>query len=154
MIEKPTILLIDDNPDDIDLTIRALRKNNISSNLVVKMDSLEALAYLFGTGNGTERKPHAAPHFILLDLKMPKIDGFQILRQIRGDERTRSLPIVVLSTSNEARDLIECYRLGANSYICKPMDFVTFSELIGHIGNYWLRINHPPPLRSESSHEY
>ena len=135
------ILLVEDNPDDADLTIRALRKNNIANTVVHASDGVEALDHLFGT-NGREV---LFPQLILLDLKMPRIDGIELLRRIRADERTRVLPVVIMTSSKEERDVIDGYRLGANSYVRKPIDFVQFTEAVKTLGLYWLVINVSAP---------
>ncbi len=139
-----TILLVEDNPDDVKLTLRALEKSRISNEVTVARDGIEALDYLFGTGRFEGRDTELVPQVILLDLKMPKIDGIEVLRRIRADERTRLLPVVILTTSNEDKDRIESYRLGANSYIRKPVDFNQFAEAVRQLGLYWLVLNEPP----------
>jgi len=142
MSEK-VILLVEDNPKDEALTLRALKKNNILNRVVVAHDGVEALDYLFAPGpDGSVNPP---PQLILLDLKLPKIDGLEVLKRIRSDDRTRILPVVVLTTSTEDRDRMEGYRLGANSYVRKPVDFVQFAEAVGQLGLYWLVLNEPPP---------
>lgn len=138
------ILLVEDNPSDIDLTIRAFQKNRINNELIVAEDGEEALEYLFGTGKYANRDITESPAFILLDLKLPKIDGLEVLQRIRADERTRLLPIVILSSSKENRDVAESYSRGANSYIRKPVDFKKFSEAVLQLGLYWLVLNEPP----------
>ena len=139
-----TILLIEDDPDDELLTLRAVKKNNIANPVHVVRDGAEALDYLFGTG-AYAAKPPALPTLILLDLKLPKIDGLGVLKRLRGSERTRMVPVVVLTSSREEQDLMESYRLGANSYVRKPVDFAQFSESIRQLGLYWLVLNEPPP---------
>ena len=139
-----TILLVEDNPDDVKLTLRALEKSRISNEVTVARDGVEALDYLFGTGRFEGRDTELMPQVILLDLKMPKIDGIEVLRRIRSDERTKLLPVVILTTSNEEKDRIESYRLGANSYIRKPVDFNQFAEAVRQLGLYWLVLNEPP----------
>ncbi len=134
------ILLIEDNPDDEALTRRALQKNNVTNEMVVAHDGQEALDYLFGAGR--------LPQLILLDLKLPKIDGLEVLRRLRAEERTRLLPVVVLTSSNEERDLVTSYSLGANSYVRKPVDFKEFTEAARQLGLYWLLLNEPPPQRT------
>jgi len=141
MIEK-TILLVEDNPKDEALTLRALRKSNIVNTVTVVHDGVEAMEYLFGSETGAPPKP--LPQLILLDLKLPKIDGLEVLKRIRSDERTRILPVVVLTTSTEERDLAAGYRLGANSYVRKPVDFSQFAEAVGQLGLYWLVLNQTP----------
>ncbi len=144
-MENKTILLVEDNPDDEALTLRALKKNNILNEVVVAHDGVEALDYLFANGSHSSREGNVMPEVILLDLKLPKVDGLEVLRRVRADERTRLLPIVVLTSSKEERDMIESYSLGANSYIRKPVDFVQFGEAVQQLGLYWLVLNVPPP---------
>lgn len=139
------ILLVEDNPDDEVLTVRALNKNKIANNLSVVRDGAEALEFLFCTGAYSGRNPKDMPEVILLDLKLPKIDGMEVLRQIRADKRTQLLPVVVLTSSKEEQDLIKSYSLGANSYIRKPVDFSQFVEAVHQLGMYWLVLNEPPP---------
>jgi len=140
MNTKP-ILLVEDNPDDEALTLRALKKNNISNEVVVAHDGAEALEFLHGNGNGN----HPVPAIVLLDLKLPKVNGMEVLRQIRSDPRTRLLPVVILTTSREELDLTNGYDLGANSYIRKPVDFGQFTEAVRQLGLYWLVLNESPP---------
>jgi len=144
-MKQACILLVEDNPDDVELTLCAFKNGNIRNEVVVARDGAEALDYLFGTGAYAGRDADIMPAVILLDLRLPKIDGLEVLRRIRGDERTKLLPVVILTSSKEERDLINGYKLGANSYIRKPVDFVQFSEAIGQVGLYWLIINEPPP---------
>jgi two-component system response regulator len=139
------ILLVEDNPDDQALTLRAFKKHNITNEVVIARDGSEALDYLFGTGRHAGRDPRLAPQLVLLDLKLPKVDGLEVLRQLRADERTRLLPVVVLTSSTEERDVVESYRLGANSYVRKPVDFTEFIEAARQLGLYWLLLNQPPP---------
>jgi two-component system response regulator len=143
--EGKVILLVEDNRDDEALTLRALRKNNISNEVVVAHDGVEALDFLFGTGRHAGRDLTVMPQVILLDLKLPKVDGLEVLRQLRANERTRLLPVVILTSSNEERDLINGYGLGANSYVRKPVDFSQFTEAVRQLGLYWLLINEPAP---------
>ena len=140
-----TILLVEDNPDDEVLTLRALRKNNIVNEIVVARDGAEALDYLFATGAHAGRDTSVQPQLILLDLKLPKIDGLEVLQRLRADERTKLLPVVVLTSSIEDRDLICSYHFGANSYIRKPVDFTEFTEAVRQLGLYWLLLNRTPP---------
>jgi two-component system response regulator len=143
-MNKKTILLVEDNPDDVKLTMRALKKSNILNEIVVAQDGVEALDYLFGTGKYDGRDTNIKPQVILLDLKMPKMDGIEVLRRMRADERTQPLPVVVLTTSSEDRDKIESYKLGANSYVRKPVDFSQFAEAVQQLGLYWLVLNEAP----------
>jgi CheY-like chemotaxis protein len=145
-MRKKIILLVEDNPDDELLAIRALEKNNIMNEVVVARDGAEALDYLFGSGAYTGRDMSVMPQIILLDLKLPKIDGLEVLRRLRHDKRTKLLPVVVLTSSKEERDLTESYSLGANSYIRKPVNFAQFTEAIRQLGLYWLVLNESPPV--------
>ncbi len=140
------ILLVEDNPDDEALTLRALKKNNVKNEVVVARDGAEALDYLFGTGKYEGRNPSVIPQFVLLDLKLPKLDGLEVLRRLRADARTRVLPVVILTTSNEEKDRFRGYDLGANSYIRKPVDFDQFIEAVRQLGLYWLILNESPPV--------
>lgn len=135
------ILLVEDNADDEKLTVRALKKNSIVNDIVIARDGVEALDYLFGTGPHTGRDTTLQPTLVLLDLKLPKIDGREVLRRIRADERTRRLPVVILTTSREEQDLLSVYNDGANSYIRKPVDFTQFTEVVRQLGLYWLVLN-------------
>lgn len=144
-MEPKIILLIEDNPDDETLTLRALKNHNIRNEVVVARDGVEALDYLFGTGSHAGRDTRVMPQLVLLDLKLPKVDGLEVLRRIRADERTRLLPVVILTSSSEERDLVEGYSLGANSYVRKPVDFLQFSRAVQQLGLYWLLLNEPPP---------
>lgn len=139
------ILLVEDNPDDEALAIRALKRHHVRNEIVVAHDGVEALDYLFGTGLYAECNPLFKPAVILLDLKLPRVDGLEVLRRLREDERTRLLPVVVLTTSSEEQDMLNSYSLGCNSYIRKPVDFIQFSEAIRQLGMYWLSMNEPPP---------
>jgi two-component system response regulator len=141
-----TILLVEDNADDETLTLRALKKNNIKNEIIVARDGAEALDYLFGTGSHASRDLSAMPHVILLDLKLPKIDGLEVLRRVRSEQRTRLLPVVILTSSNEEKDRIRGYGLGANSYVRKPVDFSSFIEAVRELGLYWLVLNEPAPV--------
>jgi two-component system response regulator len=139
------ILLVEDNPDDEELTLRALKKNNIQNEVVVARDGAEALDYLFGAGAYAGRDVSKLPSVTLLDLKLPKVDGLEVLKQIRTNEKTRFLPVVILTSSKEEQDLINGYSLGANSYICKPVDFSQFIDAVRQLGLYWLLLNQSAP---------
>jgi CheY-like chemotaxis protein len=142
---KKTILLVEDNADDEELTIRALKINNVTNELVVARDGVEALDYIFGTGAYVGRNIAVQPGLVLLDLKLPKIDGLEVLRRIREDERTRRMPVTVMTSSKEEQDVIKSYNLGANSYIRKPVDFSQFTEAVRQLGMYWLMLNEVTP---------
>jgi two-component system response regulator len=144
MTKKP-ILLVEDNPDDVDLTLRAFRKCNIANDVIVARDGVEALDYLFGSGQYAGRDPTDLPAVVMLDLKLPKIDGMEVLRRLRADERTRLAPVVILTSSREERDVVNGYLLGANSYIRKPVDFEQFAAAVQQLGLYWLLLNEPVP---------
>lgn len=144
MSEK-VILLVEDNPDDEELTLRALRKSNITNRVVVARDGAAALDYLFVRGDHAGRDPGELPQVILLDLKLPKIDGLEVLRRLRSDARTKLLPVVILTSSVEEQDIMRGYDLGANSYIRKPIDFTQFVEAVRQLGLYWLVLNQAPP---------
>ncbi|MFO8079001.1 MAG: response regulator [Armatimonadota bacterium] len=139
------ILLVEDNPDDVELTMRGLRQGQIANEVVVARDGVEALDYLWCRGEWSERDVEEAPAVVLLDIQLPKIDGLEVLEQIRSDPRTRPLPVVMLTSSNEERDLIGSYDLGANSFVRKPVDFEQFAEAVRQLGLYWLVINEPAP---------
>lgn len=145
-MEEKIILLVEDNPDDVELTIRALKKNNILNRMIVAKDGVEALDYLFGTGAHAGRNVKEMPVVILLDLKLPKIDGLEVLKRIRQNELTCLLPVVILTSSAEEKDKINGYKLGANSYVRKPVDFAQFREAIKALGLYWLIWNEPAPV--------
>ena len=140
-----SILLVEDNPDDEALTVRALRRNNVVNDIVVVRDGGEALDYLFGTGAYAGRDTGELPQVMLLDLNLPKIEGLEVLRRVRADPRTELLPVVILTSSKEERDLIDGYRCGANSYVRKPVNFDEFLEAARQLGLYWLLHNEPPP---------
>ena len=140
-----TILLVEDNADDIELTLRSFRKNNISNEIITVRDGVETLDYLFATGDYTGRDISLMPAVILLDLNMPRIGGLEVLQRIRDDERTELLPVVILTSSKEEQDMINGYKLRANSYVRKPVDFIQFSEAIRQLGLYWLILNESPP---------
>lgn len=143
-MEHRVILLVEDNPDDEALTLRALKKNNILNEVVVVRDGAEALDYLFCRGAFAQRDSLDHPELVLLDLKLPKVDGLEVLKQLRAHPRTRRLPVVILTSSNEQRDIVAGYDLGANSYIRKPVDFAQFTEAVRQLGIYWLVLNVPP----------
>jgi len=143
-MKTKTILLVEDNPDDVQFTLRALKKSNILNEVVVAHDGVEALEYLFGTGKHEGRDIKKLPQVVLLDIKMPRMDGLELLQRIRKDERTKLLPTVIMTTSSEDRDRIECYKIGANSYVRKPMDFNQFAEAVRQLGLYWLVLNEAP----------
>ena len=138
------IMLVEDNPDDRDLTLRALKKNNIANQVIVAEDGVEALDYLFGTGKYDGRDVSEVPLFILLDLKLPKVDGIEVLKKLRADDRTAIIPVVILTSSNEDQDMLRGYKLGANSYVRKPVDFDQFTDTVRQLGMYWLVINESP----------
>lgn len=145
-MEESVILLVEDNPDDEALTLRALKKNNIRNEVVVARDGVEALDYLFGTGAYAGRDLTSMPHVILLDLKLPKVDGFEVLERIRSSESTKFLPVVILTTSNEDQDRIRGYGLGANSFVRKPVEFDKFIDAVRQLGLYWLILNEAAPV--------
>ena len=140
-----TILLVEDNADDEELTLRAFRRSKVLNQVEVVRDGVEALDYLFATGAHADRDPKAMPAVILLDLKLPKLGGLDVLRRVRADERTRRIPVVVLTSSNEEKDILSSYGLGANSFVRKPVDFAQFMEAAQQLGLYWLVMNEPPP---------
>ena len=135
------ILLVEDSPSDAELTLHALRERNLANHIVHVKDGQEALDWLFCTGNFASRDLNQYPKVVLLDLKLPKVDGLEVLRAIRADPRTRLLPVVVMTSSNEERDVIDSYNLGANSYVVKPLDFDSFSAAVAELGHYWLLVN-------------
>jgi two-component system response regulator len=145
-MEESVILLVEDNPDDEALTLRALKKNNIRNKVVIARDGVEALDYLFGTGAYEGRDLTAMPQVILLDLKLPKVDGFEVLERIRSSEATKLLPVVILTTSNEDQDRIRGYGLGANSFVRKPVEFDKFIDAVRQLGLYWLILNEAAPV--------
>lgn len=146
-----SILLVEDNPDDEALTLRALHKHNILNEVVVARDGAEALDYLFCTGAWAGRDPRLLPQVVLLDLKLPKIDGLEVLRRVRADERTRLLPVVILTSSNEEKDRVDGYGLGCNSYVRKPVNFDEFIDAVKQLGLYWLVLNEPPEGKPRGS---
>jgi len=141
---SPPVLLVEDNPDDAELTIRALKRANLKHPVHVADDGQEAIDYLFGTA---EQAANGVPALIILDLQLPRVGGLEILKRIRAEERTRRLPVVILDSSNEKPDVINAYDLGANSYVCKPIQFDKFTTAVAQLGVYWLTINEPPPSR-------
>jgi two-component system response regulator len=147
IMESKTILLVEDNSDDEALTLRALKKNNIKNEVVIARDGAEALEYLFGTGKYAGRNTNLTPQVVLLDLKLPKVEGLEVLRRVRADQRTKLLPVVILTSSNEEQDRIDGYGLGANSYVRKPVDFSQFMDAARQLGLYWLILNEAPPAR-------
>lgn len=138
------ILLVEDNPTDAELTIRALRKNNLANKLHWVKDGAEALDYIFARGSYSERDPNNLPKLILLDLRMPKVDGLEVLQEIKRNESTSRIPVVVLTSSKEDRDIVESYKLGVNSYVSKPVEFDEFINAVSTLGFYWMIINQPP----------
>ena len=144
-MKNKIILLVEDNPSDVGLTQRALAKSHIANELVVAEDGQDALDYLFAAGNYTGRDVKETPAVVLLDLKLPRVDGLEVLRRVRSDERTKRIPVVILTTSKEEQDVAQSYDLGANSYIRKPVDFKQFVESVERLGLYWLVMNEPPP---------
>ncbi len=145
-MKDKVILLVEDNPDDVTLTLRALKKNNILNEVVVAKDGVEALDYLFGVGIYAGRDTSVTPVVTLLDLKLPKLDGIEVLRRVRSDKRTKLIPIFILTSSREESDIVSGYSLGANSYVRKPVDFSQFTEAIRELGLYWILLNETPPI--------
>ena len=145
-VDDKVILLVEDNPDDELLTLRALKRNNITNKVVVVRDGAEALDYLLDSGTGLDQGANILPQVILLDLRLPKIDGLEVLKRLRSERRTKLLPIVVLTSSDEEQDVVESYSLGANSFVRKPVDFDQFSEAVRQLGMYWLLLNQSPSV--------
>jgi len=143
-VEQANILLVEDNPTDAELTMRALKKNNLANQVVWVKDGAEALEFIFATGRYSERDVDNFPRLILLDLRMPKIYGLEVLQKIKADERSRRIPVVVLTSSQEDRDIVESYKLGVNSYVSKPVEFDDFINAVSTLGFYWMLINNPP----------
>lgn len=143
-LREVEILLVEDNPNDAELAIRALKKHNLANKVHIAKDGVEALDFIFGTGSYADRDVNDKPKVVFLDLKLPKIDGLDVLRKIKSDERTKTIPVVVLTSSTEERDIIESYQLGVNSYIVKPIDFDKFVDAVSELGLYWLLLNQPP----------
>lgn len=139
------ILLVEDNPDDEALTLRALKRQNVVNEIIVVRDGAEAIDYLFSEGEYTDRVPNGNPTLMLLDLKLPKVDGLEVLRRVRSDKRTRMIPVIILTSSDEEKDIIDSYSLGANSYVRKPVDFDQFGEAVRQLHLYWVLLNEPPP---------
>jgi two-component system response regulator len=148
-LPKRAVLIVEDDPDDEELALRALKKNNIANEIVVVRDGAEALEYLFSTGAYQDRDTSEMPEVILLDLKLPKVDGLEVLKRLRADRRTESIPVVVLTSSDEQRDVVESYKLGANSYVRKPVDFDQFMKAVEELGLYWLLLNEIPWRKRE-----
>jgi CheY-like chemotaxis protein len=147
MTEKSVeILLVEDNEEDVELTLRALRKEHLANNIQVVRDGEEALDFVFCSGGYSSRSFECPPKLVLLDLKLPKVDGLQVLKRLKNDARTRNIPVVILTSSSEERDLVQSYGNGANSYIQKPVDFDQFRDTVKKVGFYWVLINQPPPL--------
>jgi two-component system response regulator len=144
---EKTIMLVEDNPDDEELTLRALRKASIANNVFVAKDGQEALDFLFCTGRHAGRTPLTMPAVVLLDLKLPKLDGIDVLQRIRADPRTKLIPVVVLTSSSEDEDMLRSYQSGANSYVRKPIEFSAFAHAVTQLGMYWVLINKTPPIR-------
>lgn len=138
------ILLVEDNPQHVELTLRALRKHNLANHVLVAKDGAEALEFIFATGAYSQRRIENGPKVILLDLKLPRVDGLEVLRRIKSDERTKAIPVVVVTTSEQEQDVVESYQLGANSYIVKPVSFEKFVQAVSELGFYWMLLNKPP----------
>ncbi len=153
-MEKKLILLVEDNPDDVALTLRAFKKSNIGNEVVVVGDGVEAVDWLFGTGAFAGRDTRIQPEVILLDLKLPKKDGFEVLRAVRDDPRTKLLPVIILTSSREQQDVVEGYDLGANSYVRKPVAFEKFVDAVLSLGLYWLVLNEKPPNNNQKAREH
>ena len=143
-IKEVEILLVEDNPNDAELAIRALKKNNLANKLLWVKDGAEALDFIFATGEYSRRNVVNGPKVILLDLRLPKVDGMEVLRRVKGDARTQSIPVVVLTSSKEDRDIVQSYKLGVNSFISKPVEFEAFAKTVSELGFYWLLVNQPP----------
>ena len=144
------LLLVEDNPSDIELTLHVLKKHNFANRIKVVRDGAEALDFIFGAASKAQEHPNNIPKLILLDLKLPKINGLEVLGRVKADPRTKKIPVVVLTSSREDRDLVTCYELGVNSYIVKPVDFVQFTESVRQLGMYWLLINQQPQTQTEA----
>jgi CheY-like chemotaxis protein len=148
MADKPVILLVEDSPADVALTLRAFKQNRIANEIVVANDGVEALDFLFGTGRYAAHDGRQQVQAVLLDLKLPRVDGLEVLRRLRADARTHLLPVVILTSSDEQQDIVQSYGLGANSYVRKPVDFAAFAEAVRELGLYWLVLNLPPPMNA------
>ncbi len=148
MAAEVEILLVEDNPADVELTLHALRRNNVTNSIQVVRDGAEALDFLFCRNAYSERRFDRPPQLVLLDLKLPKVDGLAVLEQVKSDPRTRAIPVVILTSSREERDLVNGYQLGTNSYIQKPVDFDQFRETVRQLGMYWMLVNQPPPAKA------
>ncbi len=146
-MQPKTILLVEDNPDDIELTLQALKKSKITNEIIVVRDGAEALEYLMGMGQYAERDISMVPAVVLLDLKLPKVDGLEVLRRVRAMDHTKLLPVVILTSSREEQDILTGYSYGVNSYVRKPVDFIQFAEAVSHLGLYWLLLNEIPPRK-------
>jgi two-component system response regulator len=151
MMEPRTILLVEDNPDDEELTRRALKEANIANEIIVARNGLEALDFLFGTGAHADRDLTRLPQLILLDIKLPRLNGFQVLERLRADPRTRLIPVVILTGSSEEEDVLASYQLGANSYVRKPVEFERFTDVIKQVGLYWLLVSQAPPIKPQEA---
>lgn len=145
-VEPVEILLVEDNPEDMELTIRALRKAHLANHIQVARDGAEALEFIYAEGRYADRNPHDLPKLILLDLKLPLVDGLEVLQRIKGDPRTYAIPTVILTSSKEQNDVVASYRLGVNSYIVKPVEFESFAKAVQELGMYWLLLNQPPKI--------
>jgi CheY-like chemotaxis protein len=143
-LEKVDILLVEDNPSDVELTLRAMKKHNLADNVHVAKDGAEALEYIFATGSYAGRDINNKPKVVLLDLKLPKVDGLEVLRRIKSDEQTKTTPVVVLTSSTEENDILESYKLGVNSYVIKPVNFDKFIDTVSELSLYWTSLNQPP----------
>ena len=146
-METKKILIVEDNPDDVELTLLAFKKNNITNEVVVVDDGEKAFEYLFCTGRYVSRDPKDVPAVVLLDIKLPKVNGLEVLKKIRSEERTKLIPVVILTSSKQEQDLANGYKFGCNSYVRKPVEFNEFAEAVRQLGLYWLLINEPPPLK-------
>jgi two-component system response regulator len=147
------ILIVEDNPDDLELTLYTLRKHQLANHIEIARDGAEALDFIFATGNHTQRRIEDHPRVILLDLKLPKVNGLEVLQRIRADPRTRSIPVVMMTASPEDRDMVESYNFGVNSYIVKPANFVRFADAVRQVGFYWLLLNQPSPASRVAAQE-